>query len=349
MSQDNRQKFIELLKKYRPLDTLSDAALNELVSKLSVTKHPPGTMLFKRDQRNFSHYYVLAGKVDLIDEDFNIQTLSSKQTQALDPLDNADPFSVSAITKTDARILKLSKDQLDLVLTWDQAGSYMVEDLNAAQDEQERDWMSCLLGSSLFQRIPPTNLQLLFTKFKESSFSKGQRVICEGEKGETFYVIQKGTAQVTRIDETKGQTILATLGPGDFFGEESLIGNTVRNASVEMLSNGVLMCLEKEDFKNLLEEPVVKYIKLSDLKQWQVKKKDYIELDVRLPVEISPQDRRNRFLVTLSELRGQLDKFNRETIYVLCPEAGRRAVLGAYLLNESGFQAVVLKATTQSK
>ncbi len=346
MSEENRQKFIALLKKYRPIDTLSDGAVSELATQISVTKQPANTMLFKREQANHHHFYLLAGKVDLVDEKFNITTISSQQDEAFNPLDNSDPHTVSAITKTQARILKVSKDRLDLVLTWDQAGNYMVADLNPGVDQAEldRDWMSSLLGSRLFQQIPPTNLQELFVKFTEVPVKKGHRVITEGDQGDTFYVIQKGAAQVLRTLESQEQKVLATLSPGEYFGEEALIGNTVRNASVEMITDGIVMQLGKEDFKTLLEEPVVQYIKEPDLKQWDIKNKKFIRLDVRLPVEISPQDRETRTLIPLSELRNKLDTLDQEVTYAICPEAGRRAVLGAYLLNESGYDAVVIKA-----
>ncbi len=50
---------------------------------------------------------------------------------------------------------------------------------------------------------------------------------------------------------------LAELGVGDTFGEEALISEAKRNATVSMLTDGVLMRLNKQDFRDLMNEPLV--------------------------------------------------------------------------------------------
>jgi CRP-like cAMP-binding protein len=69
----------------------------------------------------------------------------------------------------------------------------------------------------------------------ERSFSEGQSVITEGEHGVGFFVILDGQASVRLHDESAG-----TLGPGDYFGEMSLIDGDHRAASIS--ANGDLRC-----------------------------------------------------------------------------------------------------------
>lgn len=334
---------LDLLKKYHPLESLSPSNLNELVNHASILTLSSSKMLFKRMQANQNYYYLLEGTLDLLDSNFKVTKVNTQSPRAKHPLDSCDPYQLSAVTTSEVKVLKVNKDKLDLVLTWDQAGNYLVEDLGDEDKYSENDWMSCLLGSKLFQQIPPANLQQLFIKFSDKPVNKGDRIITEGDQGDTFYVIQKGNARVYRLTENGKQQPLANLGPGQFFGEEALIGNTVRNASVEMTTNGVLMALGKNDFKKLLEEPVVQFVTPTQVAEWKTQGKPLQDLDVRLPVEIPPQERKVRMIITLSELRSHLSDLDIGTTYVLCPEAGRRAVLGAYLLNEAGYKAVVLK------
>ena len=55
----------------------------------------------------------------------------------------------------------------------------------------------------------------------------GKRLVSAGRYGHEFFVIENGTAEVVR-----GEEHLADLGPGDFFGEMAILGDTVRNADV---------------------------------------------------------------------------------------------------------------------
>lgn len=333
----------ELLKQFSPLDALSDANLKELqghVSELSVSK---GKILFKREQVNKDLFFIISGTVDLLDDNFDVEKLKASSERSRQSLDMDDPHSKTAVTTSDVKLIRLSKDRLDLIMTWDQAGGYLVEDISDDEDIVDNDWMAALLGSQLFQQVPPANLQQLFVKFTEKTVANGEPVVKEGEHGDRFYVIQNGRCQVTRRGDRGSTQTLATLGPGQFFGEEALIGDTVRNATVTMASDGILMSLGKDDFKTLLEEPVVQYIRESELRDLLEGPDRVRLLDVRLPVEIPPADRRTRLVIPLADLRTRLDELNEDITYVLTKEGGRRSVLGAYLINEFGYKSLVVK------
>lgn len=351
-SQDNQEyslgeseaEAVELLKRFEPLSTLSDSHLREVLPHVEQMEVEQGRMLFKRGQACKSYYYLLEGSLDLLDSQYQVTPLLSDDKRVLQPLDNNDPYLFSAVTTSAARILKVSKDRLDLVLTWNQAGNYLVEefdeDSSAALDS---DWMSCLLGSPIFQQVPPANLQQLFVKFREVNVAAGTAVINEGDPGSDFYVIKSGMADVIKTKEGVREKV-ATLGPGQYFGEEALIGDTVRNASVVMSKSGTLMKLGKVDFKLLLEQPVVTFISYQELKEWQTSGENVSFLDIRLPVEIPQHERENRLIVPLPNLRSRLNILDQETLYVINSDGGeRRATLGAYLLSQAGYRAVVLE------
>lgn len=70
-----------------------------------------------------------------------------------------------------------------------------------------------------------------------------ERVITQGDLGDRFYIIERGTFRVSR----DGQPT-TDLGPGDFFGEVALLLDEPRNATVEAASNGEVWILERDDF-----------------------------------------------------------------------------------------------------
>ena len=85
----------------------------------------------------------------------------------------------------------------------------------------------------------------------------GEVVIKQGDEGDYFYAIVQGRCLVTRESPLNQKGIkLAELGVGETFGEEALIAEAKRNATVTMITDGVLMRLNKQDFRDLMHEPL---------------------------------------------------------------------------------------------
>ncbi len=80
-------------------------------------------------------------------------------------------------------------------------------------------------------------------RMEECRCSEGERLSIEGASGYFFFVIDEGTAQVTRGGET-----LAELGPGHFFGETAILANVRRNATVTASSPMVVEVMFGADF-----------------------------------------------------------------------------------------------------
>ena len=111
--------------------------------------------------------------------------------------------------------------------------------------------MTALLQTKAFHRIPPANIQAIFMRMQRVDYRAGEVVIKQGDDGDYFYVIVKGTCAVTRETPLNSDGIkLAELGIGDTFGEEALISDAKRNATITMLTDGALMRLGKEDFRS---------------------------------------------------------------------------------------------------
>ena len=79
-------------------------------------------------------------------------------------------------------------------------------------------------------------------------------MIKQGTEGDYFYVVVAGKCVVTRETPLNKEGIkLAELGPGDSFGEEALIAEAKRNATVTMSTDGTLMRLGKTRFSDAAE------------------------------------------------------------------------------------------------
>ncbi|MBN8470391.1 cyclic nucleotide-binding domain-containing protein [Corallococcus exiguus] len=73
------------------------------------------------------------------------------------------------------------------------------------------------------------------------AFWPGQRVVEEGQPGDSMFALVEGRAEVTRRVEGNARQLVATLGPGDFFGEVALVSEGPRLASVEVPERSVLL------------------------------------------------------------------------------------------------------------
>ena len=203
--------------------------------------------------------------------------------------------------------------------------------------------MSTLLSSPLFEFIPPSNIQTLFGKFEGIQQRKGDVVIEQGGQGDFFYVIQAGQAKVERTSGEK-TIVLAEFEPGDNFGQDALVSDVPRNATVTTLTNGTLMRLSAPDFQSLLMSPVIETISLEEANEAveEGDPKTYI-IDVRSPKEVEADKIAGSLNVPLLLLRKNLPKLKIDSVYVMADDGGKRAELGAYILNKKGYTAYVLK------
>lgn len=84
------------------------------------------------------------------------------------------------------------------------------------------------------------------------SFPPATRVFHEGDRSDACYIVRSGSFRVTR-EHSDGRAItLATLGPGDIFGELAMLDGEVRSASVEALEDGELLALPAGEVRALL-------------------------------------------------------------------------------------------------
>jgi rhodanese-related sulfurtransferase len=176
----------------------------------------------------------------------------------------------------------------------------------------------------------------------------GAAVIQEGDAGDTFFVIKQGYALV-RKQHGKGSKTLAAIRPGQFFGEDALISDQPRGASIIMASDGVLMRLGKEDFRSLLQDSVIRHLSEAELEKLQEENdRPCILLDIRPEMDARHDRIPGARNLPLSELRKPQGHLEKSFIYAICGDTGSNAELGAYLLSDAGFEAYVLDRKSQN-
>jgi CRP-like cAMP-binding protein len=109
------------------------------------------------------------------------------------------------------------------------------------------DIAQALASSRIFQDFPEGFIQRLADVSRLQRFAAGEVVVREDEPATAFYVVSEGAFEVTRADGTT-PAVVATLGPGDFFGETALLREGTRTATIRSLGEGACTVLPKDGF-----------------------------------------------------------------------------------------------------
>lgn len=333
-----------LLAKCVAINALTSENFLELVNKTRLERYPAGRKIFQIGDTDNKTIYVLEGSVELRSQQ-GIQLITAGTEEARHPLAMQQPRQCTATAKTEVGIVRIDSNLLDLLLTWDQSSSVEVEELDG---DEEGDWMSRLLQTQSFRLLPAANIQALFMKMEQVPVLDGEKIIHQGEDGDYYYMILDGRCQVTRTSpRSNDELVLAELGPGQAFGEEALISENKRNATVTMITDGSLIRLRKTDFLELMKEPLQHQVTLKEANNIVSEGGEII--DVRLPSEFNNDHLENSRNIPLFFLRNEIGNLSADKHYVMVCDTGRRSSAAAFILSEKGFEVSVLNGGIVNK
>jgi rhodanese-related sulfurtransferase len=170
----------------------------------------------------------------------------------------------------------------------------------------------------------------------------GDSIVTQSAKADNFYILVDGEAEVWQLglDDDEPQ-LVALLRAGDHFGEDALIMEGARNATVKLTRDSTLLALNGASFKELISAPLVHEVDHSIAKiQLDQGKKEL--LDVRYEEEWDESRIPGAILIPLPELRKRLRELNKEKEYIIYCHSGKRSAVAAMILKQNGFDAAWL-------
>ena len=330
----------EILRDLIPLNALGDERYREVTASLTISDIGAGSYLFGEGDRDNRSIYLLDGVVNFIDSNGKVTVVVSDGTDpARYPLANQQPRITTARAATKSVIASIDSTLLDVMLTLDQTAETGSVDISPSSEE---DWMTRMLQSEAFSRMPPADIQRLIHALQPVNVYAGDTVVQQGDEGDYFYIIREGTCSISRLASGEGWDVpLAELGPGDCFGEDALVSDATRNATVSMLSDGILMRLSKQQFVDIMKKPMVHYIGHDDASE--ATKSGAVWMDVRTPDEFSNSALKGSINMPLAAIRDSMKKLDATRAYVVYCDTGRRSAAAAFLLGQRGFDISVLE------
>lgn len=334
----NQALGAEQLRSLTPLNLLSPQQCQALGAQLLPQPLLNGQLLFREGDQARRTFFLLAGELLLENAAGERTRLVAGSEASCHPLAPELPRRFSATASTDASYLELDSTQLDQLLNWRLGLHELLLQLDG--EDEDSGWIRTLLDNPLFSKVPLANIQAMFERLQALELKAGTAVLNEGEQGDCCYFLRNGRALVTR-GAGDAQQRLAELEPGACFGEEALLADSPRNASVHMLDDGVVLRLNRQDFFALLHAPVVDEVSLGEASrllgdgaQW---------LDVRLQVEYERAHAPESLHMPLQLLRFKARMLDPKRLYLCYCDSGKRSASAVFLLSQLGYRALALR------
>jgi len=340
---------IRVLAALEPISSFSPARLRELLDYCHIENVAPGQDPFKDRTMEGQSVYLVRGELELTYADGNKVTMRADSEWARHPIGKRQPDIVTANALSPVQLLRVDDDLLDRMVTWDQFASH--DDIKPKIDKGGSEAaVRRLLNSGMFSaenlnhgpfaHLPPANIGKLLNRVEAIAVWEKDVIVREGEEGDYYFLIESGRAQVTRR-VGGADLLLAELKAGDVFGEEALVSDAKRNATVTMKSNGVLLRIKKQDFLELMKEPLLHRISFAEAKEKV--KQGAVWLDVRHPPEYRYDKLPGAINVPLNDIRNAIGVLNKATPYIAYCQSGRRSAAAAFILAQSGYDVYVLE------
>lgn len=237
--------MLNSLRQFPAFQLLDQSSLEAIAPHARLVDLPPGRWLLRPGRQLAGHYYLLAGRIRTWDPDRVVR----QSRQAVYPGCGAiRTLSAVRLLQVDATGVALVGEQSGAVPVKPETLSARLPSFEAAEDT----WQVRFLRSHMLSALTPVCWQQLLASLGARDCEPGEQVISSGERGSCCYIVASGCGRVHR----DGQT-LRTLGPGDFFGEDALLAQAPRNATVTMISAGRVMQLEEAVFRRWLVDALM--------------------------------------------------------------------------------------------
>ena len=337
----------EQLATLAPLAGLSRERLSELAEVAVVERIARGLDPLKERLKLAQSIFLLQGELLLAYEEGGTVVVVGGTDDTRRPLNRQKHALARAKAITDVDLLSVDDEVLDILATWDEVaaagsgnGSAMARAVRSDARLISGAFSLGNLRSGAFAQLPAAHIDELLKRFERVTVARGDAIIREGDEGDYYYVVESGRFQVERL-VGGAKVVLAELKSGDAFGEEALVSESRRNASVVSLGEGRVLRQDRQQFNDLLREPLLRHIPYDQAAEKV--RRGALWLDVRYPSEYQYDKLPGAINVPLSEVRNMFAVLDRAKEYIAYCQSGRRSAAAAFLFAQRGFKVWLLE------
>jgi CRP-like cAMP-binding protein len=333
------------LRATRPFARLPEQQFAGLLKSARVEDAAMGAVLVREGDTDCDYLVLLEGELEVRRhylstpgvEEIDVGRLLPGQGAGEMALLHAVPRQASVRAVAPSRVLRIDGATMEELLAWSQC---FAEDLQGVAEFRAR--MNLVRQVGPFRRLPLERVRMALECMQPVEVESDTVVVRQGEPGDRYYIIERGTAEVWRTDPLTDETAqVATLGPGEPFGEEALLLGGFRNATVTFYTPGRLWILSKEDFDALLRPLLVEEVDAAKAHALAQRGESFW-LDCRYDVEFEEAHIPGAIHAPLDRIRELAHGLDKTVSYTVYCRSGRRSACAAYLLRGLGFRAASL-------
>jgi len=154
------------------------------------------------------------------------------------------------------KISRIVPDIEDPVPNVDKKSKARLEEQKKEEQAMIDEVVKTLTDIPLLSKLTKAKLCTLASKFTLREYETGNDVMTQGETGHEFFLIQTGTANVIKVSENGEESLLQQLNRNDYFGDQALLGEGLRNATIRATSPLAVLVLNRQQFEELTDEVI---------------------------------------------------------------------------------------------
>ena len=222
------------LSKHFIFTSLSEENRVTLISQMKHYTLAPHEIVFEQEQPGVNFFVVATGQLEVI--------VNSRRVNVLNPGDSFGELALLHDTVRSATVLTIERSTM-----WGldrKTFRSAVESVNAQNYQENKRFIESV---PLFQILTPIQKETLVGSLSTLKFRSKERIVNEGDPGDLFYIIKEGTVMCLQAGKE-----IREMGRGDFFGEQALLYNSVRTASIVAVSDVKCVALGRDRLTKVL-------------------------------------------------------------------------------------------------
>jgi CRP-like cAMP-binding protein len=335
------------LKKYNYFSKLSDGSLEFLSHQFNSVTFSKGTEVLKEGNPAEEFYFVKQGRLEVTKSTKHgpakLSLISSGQGFGEVPLLTNSLRSASVRALTEVILYQLQKADFDEIMEKEPVFKNVL--LKRAADLTRYDKIKTLQPFALLE---PDRMYALLARMAEKTYSLGEDIVVQGDKGDYYYIVKNGrVAVLKKSNGARESKQVALLCEGDGFGEEALIRDDPRNATCRAIEETTVYALDKIDFDQILKSAFLDNVFAEDISVKTYREK-YVIIDARVVPEYEQEHIEGALSIPVEVLRHKYMSLDPQKSYITYCTNDARGMVAAFLLKNHGLNAKCLRGGISS-
>ena len=214
--------------------SLSEKQREMIIDEMKLFAIDSNEIIFLQNSKGNAYYIVASGRLEVIVNEKRVNIMREGDSFGELALLHDTPRSATVRTVMNTALWVLDRNTFRNIL----------QELNVQNYKENRSFIDSV---PIFQILSEGQKELLVNCFTMLKYSAGQKIVSEGDPGDLFYVIKEGNVVCTQ----KGKEI-RRMGKGEYFGDQALLYNSPRTATIVTVDEVSCLALSRDDLKNSL-------------------------------------------------------------------------------------------------